>query len=80
MKEYIESLYTDSLLKIDGVLRDSKIGLNLLMSFARNIGTTVPMETILMDMKIHDTETSRQTLSSYYNSLERIYIIEDLPA
>ncbi|GMO13322.1 MAG: DUF4143 domain-containing protein [Mycoplasmoidaceae bacterium] len=80
MKEYIESLYTDSLLKIDGVLRDSKIGSNLLMSFARNIGTCVPMETILKDMKIHDTNISRQTLSAYYNALERIYVIEDLPA
>jgi predicted AAA+ superfamily ATPase len=80
MKEYVESLYTDNLLKIDGVMRDSKIGANLLMSFSRNIGTSVSLETILADMKIHDTDTTRQTLSSYYNALERIHIIEDLPA
>jgi predicted AAA+ superfamily ATPase len=80
MKEYVESLYTDNLLKIDGILRDSKIGMNLLMSLSRNIGTNVPLETILKDMKIHDTNITRQTLSSYYNALERIHIVEDLPA
>jgi predicted AAA+ superfamily ATPase len=80
MKEYVESLYTDNLLRIDGVVRDSKIGANLLMSFSRNIGTSVSFETLLKDMKIHDTNITRQTLSSYYNALERIHIIEDLPA
>jgi predicted AAA+ superfamily ATPase len=67
-------------LRVDGIFRDAKIGKNLLKSLSRNLCTDVPFETILKDMKVLDSDISRQTLYAYYNVLERIHIIEDLPA
>jgi predicted AAA+ superfamily ATPase len=52
----------------------------LLMSLARNVSTYVSKETIIQDVRMYDSFISIPTFDSYYLALQRIHVMEDLPA
>lgn len=80
-KEYIQSLLNEGIKTIDGIERSSSKMSAVLKSIARNISTNTSKSTILEDVKSNFiNEVSRPTLDDYLNTLEKLYILEYIPA
>lgn len=80
-KEYVKSLIHEDVKQIDGVERNSEKMQNVLRSLARNISTQVSNTTIGDDVKnTFDDEVSRPTLNDYINTLEKLFVIENVNA
>lgn len=80
-KDYVKSLLNDEVRKIDGTYRSAQKMNAVLKSLSRNISTNVSKSTILEDVKTEFTgEVSRPTLDDYLNTLEKLYILEYIPA
>lgn len=78
-KEYVKSLIHEEVKNIDGVERNPEKMQNVLRSLARNISTQVSNSTIEGDIKnSFDDDISRPTLSDYLNTLEKLFVIEDV--
>ena len=80
-KEYVKSLLNEEIKFTDGVKRNaSKMGA-VLKSISRNISTNVNKSTILDDVKNEfGSDVSRPTLDDYLSVLEKLYILEYVPA
>lgn len=80
-KDYVKSLLNEEIKTIDGTQRDSSKMRAVLKSISRNISTNVNKTTILDDVKNEFfNELSRPTLDDYINTLEKLYILEYIPA
>lgn len=79
--EYVKSLIHEEVKKIDGIERNPEKMLNVLRSLARNISTQVSNSTLEGDVKNYfDNDISRPTLTDYLNTLEKLFVIEDVNA
>ncbi len=78
--EYLEAVLEDDVYRMDGVHRDlSKMRL-LLRSLARNESTTASKKTLIRDIKdSDDEEIDANTLSSYLDIFERLFLTENQP-
>lgn len=65
--------------KIDGVKRNPLWAEKILKSYSRNICTLAETKTIFGDV-ISTTEMTKPTYYDYVQALEKLYIIEDIPA
>ena len=80
-KEYVKSLTHEDVRKIDGIERNPEKMQSVLRSLARNISTQVSNATIEGDVKnSFDNDISRPTLMDYLNTLEKLFVIEDVNA
>ncbi len=80
-KDYIKSLLNEDIKTVDGVERNSKKMEAVLKSISRNISTNTSKTTIIEDVKNEFiNELSRPTLDDYLNALEKLYILEYIPA
>ena len=80
-KEYVKSLIHEEVKNIDGVERNSEKMQSVLRSLSRNIATPVSNATLVNDVKNNfDNEISRPTLNDYINTLEKLYILEEIKA
>lgn len=80
-KEYVKSLIHEEVKKVDGIERNPEKMQNVLRSLARNISTSVSNSTIEGDVKNNfDDDISRPTLTDYLNTLEKLFVIEDINA
>lgn len=80
-KEYVKSLIHEEVKKIDGVERNPEKMLNVLRSLARNVSTQVSNTTLEGDVRNNfDDDISRPTLIDYLNTLEKLFVIEDVNA
>ena len=80
-KEYVKSLIHEEVRSVDGVERNTEKMQNVLRSLARNISTQVSNSTIEADIKNKfDDDISRPTLTDYLNTLEKLFVIEDVKA
>lgn len=80
-KEYVKSLIHEEVKKVDGIERNPEKMKNVLRSLARNISTSVSNSTIEGDVKNNfDDDISRPTLTDYLNTLEKLFVIEDINA
>lgn len=80
-KEYIKSLLSEEIKTIDGTERNTQRMNAVLKSISRNISTNASKATILNDVKSEfNNEISRPTLDDYLNTLEKLYILEYIPA
>lgn len=78
-KEYVKSLIHEEVRSVDGVERNTEKMQNVLRSLARNISTQVSNSTIEADIKNNfDDDISRPTLTDYLNTLEKLFVIEDV--
>jgi len=78
--QYVKSIYNSDLLKQAGITKDPKRMQAVLRSYARNIETLASNKVILEDIKSRDVGISEATLYSYFNILERLFIIEETSA
>ena len=80
-KEYVKSLIHEEVRSVDGVERNTEKMQNVLRSLARNISTQVSNSTIEADIRnSFDDDISRPTLTDYLNTLEKLFVIEDVKA
>ena len=80
-EDYVKSLLTERIQTVDGVERSSLKMNAVLKSLSRNISTCTSKSTILEDVKSEfSNEMSRPTLYDYLNTLEKLYILEYVPA
>ena len=80
-KEYVKSLLHEEVKKINGIERNPEKMLNVLRSLSRNISTPVSNSTIEGDVKNNfNDDISKPTLTDYLNTLEKLFVIEDVNA
>lgn len=80
-KDYVESLVREDVTTIDGVERNPEKMKAVLRSLSRNISTPVANSTIMEDVKNEfASEVSRPTLDDYLNTLEKLFVIENVKA
>ena len=78
-REYVKSLIHEEVKKVDNVERNPEKMRNVLRSLARNISTPVSNTTLVNDVKnSFDDDISRPTLADYLNTLEKLFVIEDV--
>ncbi len=75
---YYQTCHKD-ISKIDGIKRNALWAEKILKSYARNICTTAETKTIYGDAT-STTGISKPTFLDYVHALEKLYIIEDIPA
>lgn len=80
-KEYYKSIIHEEVKNIDGKERNPEKMANVLRSLARNISTSVSASTLENDVKhVFESDISRPTLADYLNTLEKLFVIEDVEA
>ena len=80
-KDYVKSLLNEDIKTVDGTIRNSQKMAAVLKSLSRNVSTNTSKTTLLEDVKTEFTsEISRPTLDDYLNALEKLYILEYVPA
>lgn len=80
-KEYVKALINEEVQDIDGVEKNTEKMRNVLRALARNISTQVSNSTLELDVQNTFLEDiSRPTLNSYINTLEKLFIIENVQA
>jgi predicted AAA+ superfamily ATPase len=80
--DFVNGVINSDISRVDGVSRDPTRVKRLMRSLARNTSSLAKMETILIDVAGHDFGdiNSNKTVYSYMEALNRIFVIEDLPA
>ena len=80
-KDYIKSLLNEGIKTVDGIERSSQKMNAVLKSISRNISTSTSKVTILDDVRTEFVnELSRPTLDDYLSTLEKLYVLEYIPA
>ena len=79
--EYVKSLLHEEVSGINGIERNKSKMIAVLRSLARNISTPVSNKTIAEDVKNNfDDSVSRPTLNDYIDTLENLFVIEEINA
>ena len=79
--EYVKSLIHEEVNSVDGIERNPSKMIAVLRSLARNISTSVSNVTIEEDVKNSFAEgISRPTLNDYINTLEKLFVLENINA
>ena len=80
-KDYVKSLLNEGIKTVDGIERSASKMNAVLKSISRNISTNTSKKTILEYVKTEfNDEVSRPTLDDYLTTLEKLYILEYIPA
>ena len=78
-KDYYRQIYQKDISTLDGVNRNPEWGRTLLWSYARNMASTVKKTSIYADVKA-TCNVSENTLSSYIEVLEKLFVIKGIDA
>jgi len=78
--EYVDATINTDASAIDGVTRTPARMRSLMRSLARNISTGASITTIRNDMRYEEKSLSEDTIISYLNTLNKLYVVEDLPS
>ena len=79
--DYYNAVTKEDITRVDGVKRTSERVERLMRSLARHQGSQAPLSTLRADLLSNETATlDEDTISSYINSLKKIFVVEDLPA
>lgn len=76
---YVENVVNSDVSSVDGVNREPIKMESLLRSYARNIGTIANNKTIIQDINTN-VSLSETSYYKYVNVLNKLYVIEDIPA
>lgn len=79
--DYVNAVAESDLTRVDGIKKDAGRVRKILKSYARNQGTQTSICSLIDDIKNNENETiSEPTMGSYLSSLQKIFLIEDMPA
>lgn len=80
-QDYYEALVEADISRVDSVTRDREKAKRLLRSYARHVGNQASLETIRQDILASAEDSfDQKTLYSYLAALNKIFVIEDVPA
>ena len=80
-KDYVKSLLSEEVSSLDNIERNSQKMDVVLKSLSRNISTNVSKTTIVEDVANQfSNNISRPTLDAYLSTLEKLFILEYIPA
>lgn len=80
-EDYLESLLNVDMHRVDKVQRSSERMRYIMRSYARHQGAQCPISRIRSDVLSNDNQSiSDDTISSYLDVLNRLFVIEDMPA
>jgi len=79
VSDYIDIICNSDVSEVDGVKRSPQRVKAILKSYARNISTLATKKTLMKDVRT-EYDISPPTYNSYINALERLYVIQDIPA
>jgi predicted AAA+ superfamily ATPase len=77
---YLDTVIGSDVSRVDGISRNPETARRIVESIARNISTAASMETIRTDVNGIDGKMTDVTLRSYLGAMEKIFLIENLPA
>lgn len=77
---YCDTIVKTDINTIDVVSRDERKAISILKSYARHTATQATKKTILDDITANDDSLHINTLDSYLTALNRLLVIDDLPA
>ncbi|GHU97845.1 ATPase AAA [Clostridia bacterium] len=77
--DYVESLITEDITKVDDVKRDPERARAILRSYARLISSPAPLTKVQSDVEANDMTIDKRTVDSYISAFEKLYVIEDVP-
>ena len=78
---YIDAVSEQEISDVDGTRRDAALTKRLLRSYARHQGTQASVASILNDILTNEKgNTTETTITSYLKALEKIFVIENMPA
>lgn len=80
VSNYIDIICNSDASEVDGVKRSPQRVKAILKSYARNISTLASKRTLMKDIKTEYEDISPPTYNSYINALERLYVIQNIPA
>lgn len=79
-QDYIDGICQTEISSVDGARRDVSKTRVLLRSYARNVATLAKNTNILQDINANGATLSVGAMDSYINALERLFVVEDIPA
>ena len=80
VSDYMDIICNCDVSEVDGVKRNLQRVKAILKSYARNISRLVSKRALMRDIKTDYGDISPPTFDSYINALERLYMIQDIPA
>ena len=79
--EYVNTLCSDDISRVDGVQRDERTARMILRAWARNIATLAKKSTMLADLVASEEyNLSMDTFDDYEGALIKLFVIDDLEA
>jgi len=78
--DYVEAVANEDISKADGVEKDPDRVKALLRSISRSVSCEAKIVTLVNDLATNDESLSHVTVDSYLKALNKIFVIEDLPA
>ena len=78
--DYVEAIANEDISKADGVEKDPDRVKALLRSVSRNVSCEAKTVTLVSDLVVNDESLSNVTVDSYLKALNKIFVLEDLPA
>ena len=79
-KDYVNIVCEEDISKVDRVQRSPALARLILRSYARNVCTLVQKTKMLADVSVEVESLSMKTFEDYVGALERLFVIEDIPA
>ena len=77
---YLDNICESDASTVDGINRDPVRMRAVLQSYARNVSTLTGNQTIIKDITANFGSISENTLYSYLNALNRLFVIDEIPA
>ncbi len=79
--DYYDAVVHSDINRADNVQKNPERVKRLMRSYARNQGTQVPNTVIAQNISANDeSPISEETVASYINALDKIFVVEDMPA
>ena len=80
VSDYIDIICNTDVSEIDGIKRSPQRVKAILKSYSRNISTLATKKTLMKDVKTEYGDISLPTYNSYIDALEKLYVIQNIPA
>lgn len=79
--DYYDAVVRSDINRADGVQKNTEKVRRLMRSYARNQGSQVPNTVLAQDVSANDEAfMSDDTVASYVSALQKIFVVEDMPA
>nr|WP_162610881.1 AAA family ATPase [Gordonibacter sp. An230] len=81
-RNYVDTLSSDDLSRVDGIRRDPEKVSRLLHSLARTMEQATTDKTLIRDMTADASSAplSAETVADYLRALEKVFVIEEIPS